>query len=78
VTVNGPGSGESGPQPTRQDKRFYFALMTTCIVLFVLSWAVLDRFSAIAAIAVSAVAVVIPPVAVIIANVASASDRRRP
>jgi Protein of unknown function (DUF3099) len=78
---NGPGQngpGDPGPQPTRQDKRFYLALMTTCIVLFVLAWAVLDRYSAVAAIAVSAVALVIPPVAVIIANVASATDRRKP
>ena len=67
-----------GPQPTRQDKRLYLTLMTVCIGLFVLSWAVLDRYSRIAAIVVSAVALVIPPFAVIIANVASATDRRRP
>jgi hypothetical protein len=67
-----------GPQPTRRDKRLYLTLMTICIGLFVLSWAVLDRYSMTAAIAVSAVALVIPPVAVIIANVASAVDRRRP
>jgi hypothetical protein len=70
--------GPYGPQPTRRDKRLYLALMTICIGLFVLSWAVLDRYSMTAAIAVSAFALVIPPVAVIIANVASAVDRRRP
>ncbi len=70
--------GPAGPQPTRRDKRFYFALMTVCIVLFVLSWAVLDRYSQTAAIVVSVVALAIPPFAVIIANVASATDRRRP
>jgi Protein of unknown function (DUF3099) len=70
--------GPAGPQPTRQDKRLYLTLMTVCIGLFVLSWAVLDRYSRIAAIVVSAVALVIPPFAVIIANVASATDRRRP
>ncbi len=73
---NGPDP--PGPQPSRRDRRFYFALMTTCIAMFVLSWAVLDRYSSIAAIVVSAVALVIPPVAVIIANAASATDRRRP
>jgi hypothetical protein len=79
VAGDGDGGPEPlGPQPSRRDRRFYFALMTTCIALFVLSWAVLDRYSAIAAIAVSAVALLIPPVAVIIANVASATDRRRP
>jgi hypothetical protein len=51
--------------------------MGTCIGLFVLSWAVIDRYSGLAAVIVSAVALVIPPVAVIVANVASATDRRR-
>jgi Protein of unknown function (DUF3099) len=71
-------NGPAGPQPSRSDKRWYFALMATCIGLFVLSWALIDRYSMLAAIVVSAVALVIPPFAVIIANVASATDRRRP
>ena len=71
-------NGPAGPQPSRRDKRLYFVLMTVCVGLFVLSWAVLDRYSTTAAIVVSAVALVIPPFAVIIANVASAVDRRRP
>jgi hypothetical protein len=71
-------NGPAGPQPSRRDKRWYFALMATCIGLFVLSWAVIDRYSTLAAVIVSAVALVIPPFAVIIANVASATDRRRP
>ena len=79
MTGDGPGSDEpAGPQPSRRDKRFYLALMTICIGLFVLSWAVVDRYSRIAAIIMAAVALVIPPLAVIIANVASAVDRRRP
>jgi hypothetical protein len=73
------GAGRpAGPQPSRGDKRLYLVLMTICIGLFVISWAVLDRYSQTAAIVVSAVALVIPPFAVIIANAASASDRRRP
>ncbi len=75
---NGQDRDEAGPQPSRRDKRLYLVLMTVCIGLFVLSWAVLDRYSMIAAIVVSAVALVIPPFAVIIANVASATDRRGP
>ena len=67
---------DPGPQPSRTDKRWYFALMATCIGLFVLAWAVIDRYSTLAAVIVSAVALVIP-VAVIVANVASATDRRR-
>jgi hypothetical protein len=70
--------GPAGPPPSRRDKRVYLALMTVCIGLFVLSWAVLDRYSMTAAIVVSAVALVIPPFAVIIANVSGAADRRRP
>ena len=70
--------GPAGPQPSRGDKRLYFVLMAICIGLFVLAWAVLDRYYGDrAAVAVSLVALVIPPVAVIIANAASATDRRR-
>jgi Protein of unknown function (DUF3099) len=78
VADNGAdGDDPAGPQPSRRDRRLYLALMAICIGLFVISWAVLDRYSTIAAIVVSAVALVIPPFAVIIANVASATDRRR-
>ena len=69
--------GPAGPQPSRGDKRLYFVLMSACIGLFVLSWAVVDRYSVLAAIILSAVALAIPPFAAIIANVASAADRRR-
>ena len=72
------GSDQAGPPPSRRDKRLYLMLMAVCIGLFVLSWAVLDRYSVTAAVIVSAVALVIPPFAVIIANAASATDRRRP
>ena len=68
---------EAGPEPSRGDKRLYFVLMAICISLFVISWAVLDRYSAIAAVIVSVVALAIPPFAAIIANVASATDCRR-
>ena len=52
--------------------------MAICIGLFVVSWAVVDRYSVLAAVIMSAVALAIPPFAVIVANVASATDRRRP
>ena len=51
--------------------------MGICIGLFVLAWAVISRYSALAAVIVSAVALAIPPFTVIIANVNSATDRRR-
>ncbi len=70
-------AGPAGPQPSHADKRWYFGLMAICIGLFVLSWAVIDRYSALAAVLVTAVALAIPPFAVIVANVASATDRRR-
>jgi len=35
--------GSAGLPPSRRDKRVYLALMTVCIGLFVLSWAVLDQ-----------------------------------
>ena len=70
-------NGPAGPQPSRGDKRWYFVLMGICIGLFVLAWAVIDRYSALAAVIVSAAALAIPPFAVIIANVNSATDRRR-
>jgi len=73
---DGPAEAQ-GPPPSRRDKRLYFVLMTICIGLFVLAWAVLDRYSVTAAVIVSAVALVIPPFAAIIANAASATDRRR-
>jgi hypothetical protein len=72
----GPEQDQSGP--SRRDRRLYLILMTICIGLFVISWAVLDRYSMIAAIVVSVVALIIPPFAVIIANAAGAADRRRP
>jgi Protein of unknown function (DUF3099) len=71
-----PG-GDAGPEPTRGDKRRYFVLMGICISLFVVSWAVVDRYSVLAAVIMSAVALIIPPFAAIVANVASATDRRR-
>jgi hypothetical protein len=65
------------PQPSRGDKRLYFVLMTICIGLFVIAWAVVDRYSVAAAVIISGVALVIPPLAAIVANVASTVDRRR-
>lgn len=69
--------GPLGPPPSHRDRRLYFVLMTICIGLFVLAWAVVDRYSTVAAIVMSAVALVIPPFAAIVANAASAIDRRR-
>jgi len=50
------------------NKRAYFWLMGSCLVLIGLAWFVVRFFSVTAAIAMSAVAAVIPPIAVIVAN----------
>lgn len=54
-------------------RRAYFWLMGTCAVLVVLAWNVVRLFSVPLAIAMSAVAAVLPPIAVVVAN-----WRRRP
>ncbi|TYK45324.1 DUF3099 domain-containing protein [Actinomadura decatromicini] len=46
----------------------YGIMMGTCLTLFVLAWAVVRRYSGEAAFAMSMAALVIPPVAVIVAN----------
>jgi hypothetical protein len=76
---DGPGGVAPGldvrPPPPR-DKRIYAALMGTCVGLIIIAWEVVRHFSVLAAIIMSAAALLIPPVAVIIANRASAVDRR--
>ncbi|MBV9205063.1 MAG: hypothetical protein JO037_06605 [Actinobacteria bacterium] len=71
------GQRDTGLPPSRGDKRLYFVLMSVCLGLLVLSWLVVDRYSVTAAAIMSAVALAIPPFAAIIANAASATDRRR-
>lgn len=65
-----------GPAPSRRTREIYFLMMGVCIGLFVISWAVVDRYTTLGAVILSLVALVIPPVAAIIANWASATDRR--
>jgi hypothetical protein len=57
--------GELGQRPRR---RAYFVMMGICLVLIILAWMVIWRFSILAAVIMSAVAVVIPPLAAIVAN----------
>jgi hypothetical protein len=49
-------------------RKAYFWLMGTCVALFVLAWGVVRFFSTPAAVVMSLVAAVIPPVAVIVGN----------
>lgn len=51
-----------------QRERAYLSLMGACLLLIVLAWTLIWRYSTVAAVAMSAVALCIPPLAVIIAN----------
>jgi multisubunit Na+/H+ antiporter MnhG subunit len=53
-------------------RRVYFSLMGTCVALIVLAWFVVRLWSTTAAVAMSVVAMVIPPVAAVLGNTASA------
>lgn len=52
----------------RRRRRVYLWLMGTCLVLILLAWNVVRLFSTPLAVAMSLVAAVIPPVAVVLAN----------
>jgi hypothetical protein len=55
----------------RNRRRAYLALMGVCLLLFVLAWSVVRLWSTPAAVAMSAVAALIPPIAVIVGNMGS-------
>jgi hypothetical protein len=68
---------QPGPPPSHRTKVVYFAMMGTCLGLCAIAWVVVARYSTLAAVIMSAAALVIPPFASIIANAASATDRHR-
>ncbi len=59
-------------------KRAYFVLMGACLVLIVLAWNVVRHWSVTAAVVMSFVAALLPPVAVVIANWGAMRDREPP
>lgn len=59
-------SGLSDRQATR--KRWYFAVMGLCLVLILLAWNLVRFYSTTAAVVMSAVAAVLPPIAAVVAN----------
>jgi hypothetical protein len=63
-------SGVRRPQSERlrRRQRWYFALMSVCLSLILLAWNLVRLWSTPAAVAMSMVAAVLPPIAVIIAN----------
>jgi multisubunit Na+/H+ antiporter MnhG subunit len=57
--------------------RLYFALMGVCIGAVILSWTVIRLFSVTAAIVISVAVMIIPPIAVMIANAGDETSRRQ-
>jgi hypothetical protein len=53
----------------------YSIIMWTCLVLVIVAWTVVRQYSVTAAIVMSVVAALLPPVAVMVAN---AGDEQRP
>lgn len=58
----------SASEQLRRRQRWYFALMGTCLVLVLLAWTLVRFWSVPLAVAMSAVAAVIPPVAAFIGS----------
>jgi uncharacterized membrane protein len=52
----------------RQRRRIYFTIMLPCLTLIVVAWTIVQFFSITAAVAMSAVAMFLPPIAAIMAN----------
>jgi hypothetical protein len=67
-----PG-GPGAPLGLRTRKRAYFVMMGVCLVLIVLAWMVVYRYSIVAAVIMSVVALVIPPFAAIVGNASPAN-----
>jgi hypothetical protein len=55
-------------------RRAYFALMGTCVGLITLAWLVVRLFSVTAAIVMSVLAMLIPPIAAVIGNTGDPDD----
>jgi DUF3099 family protein len=64
----GPPRRGGRPLSLGTRKRVYFAMMGAVLVLIVLAWTLIWRFSVTAAVIMSAVALFVPPFAAIIAN----------
>lgn len=59
-------------------RKAYFWLMGTCLVLILLAWNVVRLWSVTAAVVMSIVAAVIPPVAVVVGNYGALRDSEPP
>lgn len=61
----------------RSRRRAYFALMGTCVLLIVLAWNLVRLWSTPAAVAMSVVAALLAPTAVIIGNAGAIEESAR-
>jgi hypothetical protein len=69
VMPNGGGPRRQGkPLSLGTRQRAYLVMMGACVLLIVLAWTLIWRYSVTAAVVMSAVALVVPPVAAIVAN----------
>ena len=57
--------------------RAYFLLMGSCLALVIAAWTVVRLYSVTAAVVMSVVAMVIPPIAVMVANAGDESTRHQ-
>jgi Protein of unknown function (DUF3099) len=65
---DGPQRREGKPLSLSTRQRAYFVMMGVCLLLIVLAWTLIWRYSVTAAIVMSAVALFVPPLAAIVAN----------
>ena len=70
---DGPPNRRGRPLRLTTRKRAYFAMMGTCLVRIVLAWTLIWRYSVTAAVVMSAAALVVPPLAAIVANAGPAN-----
>ena len=70
---SGLDRAQPGPLGLGTRKRAYFIMMGVCLVLIVLAWMVVYRYSTVAAVIMSVVALVIPPFAAIVGNAGPAN-----
>lgn len=70
LTPNGDGPPGRGSRRSglATRKRAYLIMMGTCVLLIILAWTLIWRYSVTAAVVMSAVALVVPPFAAIVAN----------
>jgi hypothetical protein len=65
---DGPPGRRGRPLGLATRKRVYLVMMGVVVLLIVLAWTLIWRYSVTAAVVMSAVALVVPPLAAIVAN----------